>query len=134
MQEVIRHLKAARVPVVLVPANTERELECFPVPPAVCAWTLVPESTLAPPLFDNVRCRAVAKLEAFSQRVGQAAGRVKVLGTLLQHKEARIFVLGTSVTLALLTARINFLEDGRPLRIHVVLGDHCRSIADTSVL
>lgn len=43
---------------------------------------------LPPSVLPNSRFRGVAKLEAFSQRVGQAAGRLQMLGTLLQHKEA----------------------------------------------
>lgn len=39
-------------------------------------------------VLPNSRFRGVAKLEAFSQRVGQAAGRLQMLMTLLQHKEA----------------------------------------------
>eukprot|EP00903_Cladosiphon_okamuranus_P007182 g6974.t1 len=34
--------------------------------------------------------RGVAKLEAFSERLAQAAGRIEVLGTLLRHKEVQL--------------------------------------------
>ena len=34
--------------------------------------------------------RGVAKMEAFSQRLGLAAERLEVLGILLKHKEVRI--------------------------------------------
>lgn len=39
--------------------------------------------------FTDTR-RGVAKLEAFSERLGQAAGRMELLGTLLRHKEASL--------------------------------------------
>lgn len=44
-------------------------------------------------LSKNDRNRGVAKLEAFAQRVGLAAGRLEVLRTLLQRKEVCILIL-----------------------------------------
>lgn len=41
----------------------------------------------------NAMNRGVAKMEAFTQRLGQAAGRLQLLGTLLQHKEASTWAL-----------------------------------------
>lgn len=47
----------------------------------------VPPSALLP-----LEHRGVAKLEAFSERLCLASGRIQVLGTLLRHKEARSLV------------------------------------------
>lgn len=56
------------------------------------------------------RNRAVAKLEAFSERLSLAAGRIQVLETLLRHKEASTL---TSKTYEVALTLLGMLGGGR---------------------